>query len=98
MKGTSGSIDITPQRTVALHPLCGNPEDRFPGSLEIAFAAKTGQFQGVKKLCIFVGTTVGSFAGFLCTGFMAQFIVGGIGSLVGVYLGWKLAQRIERGY
>jgi hypothetical protein len=52
----------------------------------------------VKKLCIFVGMTIGSFAGFLCTGFMAQFFVSGIGSLVGVYFGWKVARRIERGY
>jgi hypothetical protein len=52
----------------------------------------------VKKLCIFVGMTVGSFAGFLGEGFMTQFIVSGIGSLVGVYFGWKVANRIERGY
>jgi hypothetical protein len=29
-------------------------------------------------------------------GLMTEIIVSGIGSMVGVYLGWKLAQRIER--
>jgi hypothetical protein len=31
-------------------------------------------------------------------GLMTEIIVSGIGSMVGVYLGWKLARRIERGY
>ena len=53
------------------------------------------------KLCIFAGMTlVGYVAGYLVSGFgmMTEIIVSGIGSMVGVYLGWKLARRIERGY
>lgn len=54
----------------------------------------------MNKLCILVGTTVcGYGAGFLVSGFgmMTEVVVSGIGSIVGVYLGWKVAQRIERG-
>jgi len=42
---------------------------------------------------------IGGYAGgYLChsLGLMAEVIASGIGSLLGVYLGWKLAQRIER--
>jgi uncharacterized membrane protein YfcA len=55
----------------------------------------------VTKLCIFVGTTVGSY-GFwalgdaLGFGFGWSFVLSGIGSIVGVYAGWKLAQRLEQ--
>jgi hypothetical protein len=69
--------------------------------LEIAFASKKGQGRGVTKLCIFVGTTVcGYAAGFLVSefGLMTEIVVSGIGSIVGVYLGWKVGQRIEKGY
>jgi hypothetical protein len=53
------------------------------------------------KLCILVGTTVGSYAGWevgdLCgLGFGWDFVLSGIGSIVGVYAGWKLAQRLEQ--
>ncbi|HZZ20508.1 MAG TPA: hypothetical protein VFE25_14115, partial [Opitutaceae bacterium] len=61
----------------------------------------TRQAPCVNKLCIFVGTTVcGYAAGFLVSGFglMTEIIVSGIGSLFGVWLGWKVAQRIEKGY
>jgi hypothetical protein len=53
----------------------------------------------VTKLCIFAGTMVGGYVGgYLCSslGLMTEVIASGIGSMVGVYLGWKLAQRIER--
>ncbi len=54
------------------------------------------------KLCIFVGMTVGSYAGWYAGSlmgfeFLGDFIVSGVGSIVGVYGGWKLAQKIERG-
>jgi hypothetical protein len=55
----------------------------------------------VNKLCIFVGSTVcGYAAGYAVSSFglMTEIIVSGVGSLVGVYLGWKVARRIERGY
>jgi hypothetical protein len=52
------------------------------------------------KLCIFVGTTVGSYAfwylgdlvGF---GFVGCFVLSGVGSIVGVYAGWKVAQHYK---
>ncbi len=53
------------------------------------------------KLCIFCGSIVGGYvAGWMVSsyGLMTEIIVSGIGSMVGVYLGWKLARRIERGY
>ncbi len=53
----------------------------------------------MNKLCIFTGMTVGGYvAGYLCSslGLMTEIIVSGIGSMVGVYLGWKLARRIDR--
>jgi hypothetical protein len=51
------------------------------------------------KLCIFAGMTVGGYiAAYLCSslGMMAEVFASGIGSIIGVYLGWKLALRIER--
>ncbi len=52
------------------------------------------------KLCIFLGTTVGGygfwFIGDLCgLGFFANFFLSGLGSVVGVWAGWKLAQKFE---
>jgi len=54
----------------------------------------------VTKLCIFVGTTVGSYA-FWALGdsvfgfeFFGSFLLSGIGSVLGVYGGWKLAQKL----
>jgi uncharacterized membrane protein YfcA len=55
----------------------------------------------VNKLCIFGGTTVCSYA-FWALGdalgfsFFGSFMLSGLGSIVGVYLGWRLAQRLER--
>jgi uncharacterized membrane protein YfcA len=52
----------------------------------------------VNKLCIFVGSTVGGYVGWYVgdpLGMFAAFIVSGIGSVAGVYFGWKLAQKIE---
>jgi hypothetical protein len=77
------------------------PGPPLPSALEIAFGPKEAQGRGVTKLCIFVGTTVcGYAAGFLVSefGLMTEIIVSGIGSIVGVYLGWKVGQRIEKGY
>jgi hypothetical protein len=55
----------------------------------------------VTKLCIFVGVTLGGYAGWalgelLGLGFGWAFTLSGVGSLVGVWAGWKLAQKIER--
>ncbi|MES1166767.1 MAG: hypothetical protein ABUL68_02095 [Pseudomonadota bacterium] len=55
----------------------------------------------MNKLCIFGGTTVCSYA-FWALGdalgfsFFGSFMLSGLGSIVGVYLGWKLAQRLDR--
>jgi hypothetical protein len=55
----------------------------------------------VNKLCIFGGTIVGSYACWalgdaLGFSFFGSFLLSGVGSIAGVYLGWKLAQKIER--
>jgi hypothetical protein len=52
------------------------------------------------KLCIFGGTTIGSyFAWWLASWcgceFFAAFIWSGVGSVVGVYAGWKLARKLD---
>jgi hypothetical protein len=52
------------------------------------------------KLCIFVGTTVFSYA-FWYLGvlfgweFFGCFLLSGIGSVVGVWAGWKVAQHFK---
>lgn len=52
------------------------------------------------KLCILVGTTVGSYA-FYAVGdalgfsFLWSFVLSGVGSVAGVWAGWKLARRLE---
>jgi hypothetical protein len=51
----------------------------------------------MNKLLIVIGMTVIGYVGWLIgerIGFMTGFICSGIGSMVGVYLGW----RINRGY
>ncbi len=54
----------------------------------------------VNKLCIFVGTMVGGYAGWFLGGalgweFFGCFLLSGLGSLVGVWAGWKVAQRYK---
>lgn len=53
------------------------------------------------KLCIFVGTTAGGLAGGLLAGALdldtfslGGFALSGVGSLVGVYAGWKVARKL----
>ena len=53
------------------------------------------------KLCIFVGTTAGGLAGGLLAGALdldtfslGGFALSGVGSLAGVYAGWKLARKL----
>lgn len=53
------------------------------------------------KLCIFVGTSVGGYAGWglgelFGWGFFANFLLSGAGSVVGVWAGWKGAQWLEQ--
>ncbi len=52
------------------------------------------------KLCIFVGTTIGGYAFWWAgdafgLGFGWSFVLSGVGSVVGVYAGWKLARKLE---
>ena len=48
------------------------------------------------KLCIFIGINVGGAIGWWfgeMIGTMTAFFVSGIGSLVGVYFGWRVAMK-----
>ncbi len=54
------------------------------------------------KLCIFVGTTLGGIGGSLLAGAfdmdtfsLGSFFLSGVGSIVGVYAGWKVAQHFK---
>ncbi|MEO6873796.1 MAG: hypothetical protein ABI222_03130 [Opitutaceae bacterium] len=54
----------------------------------------------MRKLSIFVGTTIGSYVGwaipdYFGVGFGWCFVISGIGSIVGVWAGWKLAMKLE---
>lgn len=54
----------------------------------------------MNKLCIFAGTLVGGYAGWylgdvLGLGFGWSYAISGVGSIVGVWLGWKLARKLE---
>jgi uncharacterized membrane protein YfcA len=67
--------------------------------LEFAFGAASHHAAGVTKFCILLGSTVVSFVfSFLVSpwGMMAEIIAGAIGSLVGVWVGWKVAQKIDQ--
>ena len=53
------------------------------------------------KLCIFVAVTICSYAGWFAgdamgLGFGWSFVLSSIGSVAGVFLGWKVARRFER--
>lgn len=54
----------------------------------------------MKKLCILGGTTIGSYLFYaageaLGFGFFGSFLLSGVGSIVGVFAGWKLACKLE---
>ena len=66
------------------------------------FRRAHGYFRRVTKLCIFVGTTVGGIAGSMLAGAfdmgpfsLTGFLLSGVGSIVGVYAGWKVAQKLN---
>jgi uncharacterized membrane protein YfcA len=55
-------------------------------------------FAPMNKLCIFGGTTLGSYVGWFLFerfGLLAAFAGSGVGSILGVYAGWKLARKID---
>ena len=56
----------------------------------------------VNKLCIFAGTAIfGTLGGMLATVFgmevfsLGSFLLSGVGSVLGVYLGWKVAEHYK---
>ncbi len=52
----------------------------------------------MNKLCTFGGATVGSYAGWVLgmrIGVGTAIVASGVAALVGVYLGWKLAERFR---
>lgn len=54
----------------------------------------------MNKLCIFAGTTIFGYLGWglgtaLGFEFFGSFLLSGLGSLVGVWAGWKVAQRFK---
>ena len=66
----------------------------------VVFGARVRRIRGVTKLCIFIGTAIGGYAGWglgdaVGLGFGWAFVLSGIGSMIGVWAGWKLAQKIE---
>jgi len=49
----------------------------------------------VSKLCIFIGLTVFGWLGWWLgaqVNFFAGFVLSGMGSIVGVYVGWRIAR------
>lgn len=71
-----------------------------PGGSGASLKAARPLTLNVNKLCIFVGMTVAGWAGWalgeaIGFDFMGCFWVSGAGSLVGVWLGWKVARRLE---
>jgi hypothetical protein len=63
-------------------------------------AGGAGRIAGMNKLLTMGGALVGGYA-FWALGdalgfsFLGSFVLSGVGSLVGVYAGWKLARRLE---
>ncbi len=56
----------------------------------------------MNKLCIFAGTVVFGIGGSVLasalgmdTFSLGAFLLSGVGSMVGVYVGWKVAQRFQ---
>jgi hypothetical protein len=49
------------------------------------------------KFCIFVGVNVGGYVGWLLAenfGMLVAFIASGVGSVAGVYVGWRVARAV----
>ena len=67
--------------------------------LGLACKIRVFTLPGMMKLCIFAGTTIVGYA-FWYLGvllgfeFFGCFLLSGVGSVVGVWVGWKVAQRL----
>jgi hypothetical protein len=75
---------------------------RFDRALGFALPVRICKVREMLKLCIFAGTTIFSIAGgYLATLFgmdafsFGSFFLSGIGSIVGVYVGWKVGQHYK---
>lgn len=69
-------------------------------NLLIPFPRHRRHHSRVNKLCIFVGTTIGSYVGWWAGeqfgfDFFGNFMLSGVGSILGVYAGWKLARKLS---
>jgi hypothetical protein len=74
----------------------------LPPELRLARPTTAASLPGVNKLCIFAGTTLfGILGGVLADALgmelfsLGSFLLSGLGSIVGVYVGWKVAQRLN---
>jgi hypothetical protein len=88
------------KRLRAQHRPAPGPSAAWGGGKEIAFYPRRPHGGAVTKLCIFAGTMVfGYLVGWMFSSFglMTEVIASGFGSMIGVYVGWKFAQWIERG-
>src|SRR4051812_2495490 len=88
--------------------LRGGSKAQHPTTNKGGFACgrpnRSGQTGGVNrahnpsmKFCIFVGINLGGYVGWLLAenlGLMIAFIASGVGSAVGVYLGWRVARAV----
>jgi hypothetical protein len=66
----------------------------------VALAETARHAAVVVKLCIFVGTTVVGYAFWFLgeligLSFFGCFLLSGVGSVVGVWAGWKVARKLE---
>ena len=73
--------------------------ERAHSALVVASSGPLDEAACVSKLCIFVGTLVGSYGGWwigdaLGFDFFVNFLLSGLGSVAGVYGGWKLGQKL----
>jgi hypothetical protein len=76
-----------------------SPFPGAPGPFGIAIPGGFVQRGAMMKLCITAGTFVGGYLAAYAVssfGMMAEVLASGVGSIIGVYLGWKLARHIER--
>lgn len=68
--------------------------------MSLACRTSAGTLLHVNKLCIFAGTTILGYAfwaagEFLGLQFFGCFLLSGVGSIAGVWLGWKVAQHFK---
>lgn len=95
----------TPCRPAHLRSVANEPRPEVHGRLpenRLAHAAPHGSLAGVNRLCIFVGVAVFGLLGGLLAGrlgleafSLGGFLLSGLGSMVGVYVGWRIARRFD---